>query len=113
MVEQGIQLDAVFGALADPTRRRMLTALRSGEKSVGELAEPFAMSLAGAAKHVQVLERSQLITRRKEGRTWYCTINKDAFVAAQEWIQQYSDFWNSNLDKLTSLLEEERGESDE
>ena len=113
MVEQQIQLDAVFGALSDPTRRRMLAALRSGEKSVVQLAEPFEMSLAGAAKHVQVLERSHLIRRRKQGRTWYCSINKDALLAAQDWIGQYSKFWNSNLDKLTSLLEQEKGESDD
>ena len=80
---------------------------------MGQLAEPFEMSLAGAAKHVQVLERSHLITRRKQGRTWYCSINKDAFVAAQQWMQQYSEFWNANLDRLTSLLEQEQGESDE
>lgn len=103
----------VFGALSDPTRRSMLLALRSGERSVGQLAEPFEMSLAGAAKHVQVLERSNLIRRRKDGRTWYCSINQDAFVAAQEWFDQYSEFWNTSLDKLTHLLEKEREKSDE
>lgn len=113
MVEQTYQLDALFRALADPTRRSMLIALRTGERSVGQLAEPFEISLAGASKHVQVLERSKLIQRRKVGRTWYCSINKDAILAAQKWIQEYSDFWNSNLDKLHSLLEQEQEESDE
>ena len=113
MVEQNIQLDAVFGALADPTRRGMLAALRTGEQSVSELAEPFDMSLAGAAKHVQVLEKSGLIRRRKDGRTWFCSINEDAFVAAHQWMQQYAEFWNSKLDALTKLLEQERGEQNE
>lgn len=113
MVEQNIQLNTVFGALADPTRRSMLLALRSGELSVGQLAAPFEMSLAGAAKHVQVLERSNLITRRKEGRTYYCSINKEAFTAAQEWFEQYSEFWNTGLDKLTDLLQQEREESND
>ena len=113
MVEQSIQLNSVFGALADPTRRSMLLALRAGEMSVGQLAEPFEMSLAGAAKHVQVLERSRLIKRRKQGRTWYCSINEEAFAAAEDWFRQYSELWNTSLDKLTQLLEQEREESSE
>ena len=113
MVEQNIQLNTVFGALADPTRRSMLLSLRTGEQSVGQLAEPFEMSLAGASKHIQVLERSNLIRRRKEGRTYYCSINKEVFEAAQQWFEQYSEFWNSGLDTLTDLLEKERGESDD
>lgn len=113
MVEQNIQLDRVFGALSDVTRRGMLADLRSGELSVGQLAEPYDMSLAGAAKHVQVLERSGLISRRKQGRTFFCSINESAFVAANQWLQQYSDFWNSNLDKLTELLENENEGIDE
>lgn len=108
MVEQKKELDLVFGALADPTRRGMLEALLGGERSVGQLAEPFEMSLAGAAKHVQVLEKSNLIKRRKEGRTWFCSINDEALHAAQQWLQQYSEFWNARLDKLTQLLEKER-----
>lgn len=113
MVDNNMQLNTVFGALADPTRRSMLLALRDGELSVGQLAEPFEMSLAGAAKHVQVLERSNLIRRRKEGRTYYCSINKEAFDAAQEWFDQYSEFWNTRLDKLTDLLSQERGNTDD
>ncbi|MEL7496738.1 MAG: metalloregulator ArsR/SmtB family transcription factor [Planctomycetota bacterium] len=113
MVEQNIHLDTVFGALSDPTRRSMLAALRSGEQTVGQLAEPFEMSLAGAAKHVQVLERSKLIKRRKEGRTYFCSINEEAFIAAQQWLQQYSEFWNAKLDTLTDLLEQEQENQDE
>lgn len=110
MVEQNEHLNSVFGALSDPTRRSMLFALRGGERSVVQLAEPFEMSLAGAAKHVQVLERAKLIKRRKEGRTYFCSINEEAFKAAQEWFQQYSEFWNSRLDTLTELLEKEKQE---
>ena len=107
MVEHQIQLDLVFGALSDGTRRQMLVALREGELSVGQLAEPYSMSLAGAAKHVQVLERSGLIKRRKEGRSYICSINEKAFLAAQRWLQQYAEFWNANLDELTEILEKE------
>ena len=111
MVEQNTQLDLIFGALSDSTRRSMLLGLRAGEKSVGQLAEPFEMSFAGAAKHVQVLEKSGLIKRRKEGRAWYCSINENSFAAAQKWLQQYSEFWNSRLDTLTELIENEREKS--
>ena len=113
MVEQNIELNTVFSALSDPTRRSMLLALRTGDRSVSELAKPFEMSLAGAAKHIQVLERSKLITRKKLGRTYYCSINKDAFDAAQEWFAQYAEFWNSKLDQLAELLEQEREETDD
>ena len=113
MVEQLAELNAVFGALSDPTRRSMLLALRSGELSVGQLAAPFEMSLAGAAKHVQVLERSNLVRRRKQGRTYYCSLNQEAFLAAQGWFQQYSEFWNRRFDKLTELLDEEREARDD
>ena len=113
MVEQQLHLDSVFGALSDPTRRSMLLALREGERSVGELAAPFDMSLAGAAKHVGVLERAKLISRRKQGRTYFCSINKEAFDAALDWFEQYSEFWNTNLDTLTALLQKERDSRNE
>ena len=113
MVEQKVELDRVFQALSDSTRRGMLAALRTGELSVGQLAEPYQMSLAGAAKHVQVLEKSGLIKRRKAGRTYYCSLNHHAFIAAQQWLQQYSKFWNTKLDKLTEILTEEREGSDD
>lgn len=113
MVEQNSQLDLVFQALSDPTRRSMMHSLRSGERSVGELAEPFDMSLAGASKHVQVLQRAGLITRRKQGRTYFCAINAEVFQAAYQWFEEYSEFWNSRLDKLTELLENEKRKSDD
>ena len=91
----------------------MIHSLRKGERSIGELAQPFDMSLAGASKHVQVLERAGLIRRRKEGRTYYCAINIDVFHAAYQWFEQYSEFWNSRLNKLNELLENEKGETDD
>ena len=103
-----MQLDLVFRALADPTRRAMLERLRRGERSIVELAEPFDMTLAGAAKHVQVLDRAKLITRRKEGRTQYCQLNHQALQDAFRWLEKYSGFWNKRLDKLEQLLKSER-----
>ena len=103
MVEQQ-HLDAVFSALADPTRRAMLRSLAKGERSVGELAAPFDMSFAGAAKHVKALETSGLIHRRVDGRTHICSLNPRPMHSAMEWLRYYENFWNTRLDKLAEEL---------
>jgi DNA-binding transcriptional ArsR family regulator len=101
MVER---LDATFAALADPTRRTMLLNLRYGERSIGELAAPHAMSFAGAAKHVGVLERAGLIERRKVGRQQLCRLKADRFAEADAWLRQWESFWNARLDRLEALV---------
>ncbi|MEN3747306.1 metalloregulator ArsR/SmtB family transcription factor [Sphingomonas sp. HF-S3] len=108
MVEQ--RLDATFQALADPTRRFMLASLASGEKSIGELAQPFAMSFAGASKHVKVLEGAGLVARRKVGRTQLCRLRPDPLAEAQQWLRQWETFWTTRLDRLDALLGEEAGQ---
>lgn len=97
-----------FQALADPTRRGMLAALALGEKSVGELAQPHAMSFAGASKHVQVLERAGLISRRKAGRTQICRLEAAPMAEATQWLRQWERFWSGRLDALETLLREHR-----
>src|SRR3546814_4477738 len=82
MVEQ--RLDATFAALADPTRRGMLASLAKGEASVGELAAPYAMSLAGASKHLGVLERAGLVERRRVGRQHLCRLNPERLAEAED-----------------------------
>ena len=106
MVEQ--RLDATFAALADPTRRRMLANLALGEKSVGELAEPFRMSFAGAAKHVKVLEGAGLVARRKAGRKQICTLKAGPLAEAEKWLRQWEKFWNVRLDRLEALIERDK-----
>ena len=103
MVEQ--RLDITFQALADPTRRGMLATLALGEKSIGELAEPFAMSFAGASKHVQVLERAGLLSRRKVGRTRLCSLRAEPLAEAEGWLKQWERFWTVRLDRLQTLVE--------
>jgi DNA-binding transcriptional ArsR family regulator len=108
MVElEAPQLDAVFHALGDATRRRMLRDLMQGERSVGDLAQPFAMSLAAASKHVKVLERAGLLKRRVQGRTHLCRLDPGALATAHEWISFYERFWTSRLDVLEGLLRKE------
>jgi DNA-binding transcriptional ArsR family regulator len=104
MVEQNAHLDAVFHALSDRTRRGMLNALAAGERSIGDLASPYAMSFAGASKHVKVLEHAGLVRRRIAGRTHYCRLEAARMKEAQDWLRSYERFWTSSLDVLESLL---------
>ena len=106
MVEN--HLDATFRALSDPTRRGMLASLALGEKSIGELAEPFAMSFAGASKHVKVLEDAGLIGRRKVGRTHLIKIEAKPLEEAERWIRQWEKFWTVRLDRLDALIEQDK-----
>ena len=101
------RLDSVFHALGDGTRRQMLRALAGGERTVGQLAEPFAMSLAAASKHVKALERARLIRREVRGRTHVCRLEPAALASAHEWLSFYDRFWAGRLDLLGKLLREE------
>lgn len=106
MVDKSTQcLDAVFRALADPTRRAMLQDLAAGPCTVGELAAPFDISLAGASKHIQVLERAGLIRREVRGRVHTCSLDAAPLHLGAEWMRHYERFWNRRLDTLEALLE--------
>lgn len=110
MVEQ--RLDATFHALSDPTRRGMLAHLALGEKSIGALAEPYAMSFAGAAKHVKVLEGAGLVARRKVGRTQLCRLAPGPLAEADAWLRQWEKFWTLRLDRLEALIQGEKAEKE-
>ena len=101
-------LDLIFQALSDPSRRSMLRSISEKERSVTEVAKPFRkMSLAAVSKHLKVLERAKLIHRRKEGSFLLLTINGQALKAADEWMDYYQKYWDSRLGKLKHLLEAE------
>lgn len=97
-------MSTVFSALADPTRRAMLAQLALGETTVSELAAPYKMSLAAAAKHVAVLESSGLLKKRREGRTVRCRLAPEPLKDAAEWISRYRRFWSDQLDALDDYL---------
>ncbi len=99
-------LSEIFGALADPTRRAILARLALGETSVGELAEPFEMSLPAVSKHLGVLETAGLIQREKLGRVRRCQLDGRPLEAAATWIEPYRHFWEARLDSLARYLEE-------
>ncbi len=103
---QSDPLSEIFGALADPTRRAILARLALGETSVGELAEPFEMSLPAVSKHLGVLETAGLVQRQKQGRVRRCQIDGRPLEAAVIWIEHYRYFWEARLDSLARYLEE-------
>lgn len=105
MVEyQTSQLDSVFHALGDATRRQMLAHLAGGERTVSQLAEPFSMSLAAASKHIKALEAAGLIRRDVRGRTHVCKLEPGPLANAHQWLAFYEIFWTSRLDALEALL---------
>ncbi|BCG95689.1 transcriptional regulator [Mesorhizobium sp. 131-2-1] len=103
------EMDQIFHALGDATRRQMLRELAGGGRTVSQLAEPFAMSLAAASKHIKVLENAGLIRREVTGRTHTCHLEAGPLASAYEWLGAYSRFWTGRLDILERLLREDDG----
>jgi DNA-binding transcriptional ArsR family regulator len=99
-------LDATFAALADPTRRAILTRLAQGEASVTELAAPFAMTQPAISKHIKVLERAGLVTRGRDAQRRPCRIDARALAEADAWLEHYRRIWEANFRRLDALLDE-------
>jgi DNA-binding transcriptional ArsR family regulator len=100
-------LDAVFHALSSEPRRDMLGALAEGERTVGDLASPFDISLAAVSKHLKVLEGAGLVERRAEGRTTICRLRPEPLADVRDWVAFIEQFWTTRLDALQKLLTEE------
>ncbi len=98
------QLDAAFAALADPTRRAIVSRLARGDATVSELAAPFAISLPGISKHLKVLEHSGLISRRRDAQFRPCHLETDTLDAAVDWIEAHRRLWDERFDKLDTHL---------
>lgn len=103
------RLSTTFSALADPTRRAILARLASGETSVTELAEPFAMSLPAISKHLKVLEHAGLITRTRDAQWRPCRLAPAPLKNAADWLEHYRRFWEASLDRLETHLRKLRG----
>jgi len=104
MVKDSVGMDAVFQALAHDARRDMLRRLDRGELTVGELAEPLAMSLAAASKHVKVLEQAGLVHRTVDGRRHVCRLEPGPLASATSWLRFHERHWNERLDALEALI---------
>src|SRR5438876_11855490 len=100
------RLSETFSALADPTRRAILARLTTGEATVGELAEPFAMSLPAISKHLKVLERAKLIARGREAQWRPCRLQAAPLKNVADWVEHYRRFWTESFDRLDDYLRE-------
>ena len=100
-------MDSIFHALGDATRRRMLLDLTQGERTVGQLAAPFEISLAAASKHIKTLERAGLVRREVRGRSHVCRLDPRPLEQAHGWLDFYRQFWTERLDALDELLADE------
>jgi DNA-binding transcriptional ArsR family regulator len=107
MVEDQV-LDRAYAALADPTRRALLVALRRGAARISDLAEPFPMSFAAVSRHVGVLEAAGLISREKRGREHWLSVNPGGLRQAERWISEQSAFWSASADALAERLERKK-----
>lgn len=104
------QLSSIFTALADPTRRAILEKLAQGEATAGELAAPFGISKPAVSKHLKVLEKADLIKRKKDAQWHRFHLRSEALRMASEWIAQYRCFWEDQLDALTQFINQQGGE---
>jgi DNA-binding transcriptional ArsR family regulator len=102
-------LDRTFAALADPTRRSILARLADGEATVGELAEPFDMTLPAVSKHLKVLERAGLITRSRQAQWRPCRLEPEPLHDAADWLEEYRRIWEERLGRLDEYLRELQG----
>ncbi len=109
VVSERTGVDRVFHALSDPTRRAILRSLAKEPASVSELATPFDMSLAAVSKHIKVLEDSDLVVKRREGRTIRCRVDLRPLDDAARTIRELNDYWNARLDELDTYLRAREG----
>ena len=107
MVEDQV-LDRAYAALSDPTRRRLLTALRNGDARITDLAEPLPMTFAGVSRHIGVLEAAGLVRREVRGREHWLSLQPDGLTMAQQWINDQTDFWSKRADALAARLRRKR-----
>ncbi len=101
-----MKIDRTFSALGDPTRRAIVQRLAMGEATVTEIAQPFPMSLPAMSKHIRILEDAGLLVRLKEGRIHRCQLSIEPLREAQQWIEHYTAFWNTQLDSLGAYLQQ-------
>lgn len=106
MVEYSDSLNKTFSALADPTRRQIISMLtEQKQRRINDLAEPFSMSLAGVSKHIKVLEQAELVHRYKRGREYYLELNPNRLRQAQDWLAYYAQFWSERFAHLQEILD--------
>ena len=106
MVNNSLQLDSVFHCLADPTRRDILGAILTQDRTVSELVERYSISFPAVSRHLKVLEKASLIRKQKKGRVYIVSLTPETLKEADEYLEQYRHMWQSRHDKLEMLLKE-------
>ena len=106
MVEYNLQLDSIFSSLADPIRRDILFRVSRAESSVGELVKHYDISFAAISKHLKVMEGAKLITKRKDGKKHMVSLAPEAFMSADEYLEQYRQMWQTRYNKLDKVINE-------
>lgn len=106
VINNASRLDRTFAALADPTRRAILARLASGEATVNELVEPFAMTQPAISKHLKVLERAGLISRGRDAQRRPCRLRAKPLAQANQWLEGYRRFWEESFERLDALLDQ-------
>jgi DNA-binding transcriptional ArsR family regulator len=110
MVEYSADLDRVFGALSDPTRREIVRRLSDGDSSVSDVAAPFDISLAAVSKHIRVLQDAGLVSQYRRGRERICRLEPGPLHEADTWLGYYERFWSTQLDSLNAFMTKNREE---
>jgi DNA-binding transcriptional ArsR family regulator len=106
MVEYTLSLDNIFGSLSDPIRRDILKRVMNAELNISEIALPYSVSLAAISKHLKILERAHLITKRKQGKEHFVVVSPAALQQADEYLNQYAALWEGRFDRLDTFLNE-------
>jgi DNA-binding transcriptional ArsR family regulator len=109
MVEHNIQLNLIFGSLADPTRRDIFQRVSVNEQSIGEIAEHYKMSFAAVSKHLKILEKAKLVTKRRSGRQQLVAADPIALKTIEDYLSQLEKLWNKRFDALEEFLSEKGG----
>jgi DNA-binding transcriptional ArsR family regulator len=107
-MEHTLNLDSIFGSLADPTRRNILQRLMNGELTVGEIAKPYDLTLAAVSKHIKILEQAKLVVKRRRGKQQYVALSPPAFADAVEYLDWYRRLWEQRFDSLEEYLNKEQ-----
>jgi DNA-binding transcriptional ArsR family regulator len=105
---QPLNLDSIFGSLADPTRRDILQRVATAEMSIGEIAEHYHLTFAAISKHLKILEKAKLIIKRRQGKQQYVSLAPQAFADATEYLEWYRKLWEQRLDSLEEYLNKEQ-----
>jgi DNA-binding transcriptional ArsR family regulator len=108
--QQRHDLDRIFQALSDPTRREILSQVMAGERTVSDIARPHRMTFAAVSKHLKVLESARLVERRRQGSFQIIKLNPPALESANQWLERYRSFWTGRLNALKDILEEGHGQ---